>query len=181
MGGENIVESYTMTNKSCVSLTGLDSTDITIKAEKKGTSTLTLVTKGDNKKYTVNITVVDPLKLTVTNVTRKTVNGKATLNFTLRNDSKHAISTSKKTGAIGDSYGLSIYPLKSDATIQPGKSKTLTILTELSVKTYGKNVLSGMSPGLNVKYEGHVYAVWFDKNGGEIQSIYLNPFKFMEY
>ena len=179
LGGSNGIKNIKVSNKECLSIEAdPGTTHVEIVAKKKGTTKVTLVTEEDNKEYTVNVTVIDPLELTITKVTRRTVKGEAVLDFTLRNDSKHTISTYKKIGALGDDYGSSVLPMKSDAVIQPGKSKTLTILSELSVKTYGKDVLKGMIVSLNVKYEGHVYGIWFDHENKKINSVSMSPFKF---
>lgn len=177
LGGDTIIKSITTSNQECLEIQdAVGSAYVEVVGKKLGTTKVKLITEGDNKEYTANVTVIDPLELTITNVNRRTVKGMAVLDFTLRNDSNHTISTCNKIGAFGDVYGFSVCSLESNAVIEPGKMKKLTILSDLAVKDFGKDVLKDMAIGLNVKYQGHDYGMWFDNKNEKISDVFMGGF-----
>lgn len=183
LGGEqNFIKDVKATNSKCIEMGDYsNSTSVELKAVQKGSTKLTLITAKDNKKYTTNIKVIDPLLLDISNLKREKLNGKAVMSFTLHNNSTYIISSDKKIGALGDEFGYCVCYLKSNVTIKPGESKRVTIISDYSIKEKGMDRIKDMSPGMNIKYGDTVYAVWFDTTTMKMDTFYMVPFEFFNY
>lgn len=137
-----------------------------IKGLKKGTTTLSVITKGGTKVST-KLTVLDPVKLSFTSKSYGKKNGKYAWTIEVKNSGKQPVKIGKDMWTAvyaGDGGGMEggFFMPEKNVTIKPGKSKKVVLCSNnLSLKEI-------FWPTLDVTCNGSKFYITFDNNGKKV-------------